>query len=313
MTTIYECCIIIKNFNLMVFIFKKEVFNLAAPNDRSKSDVKHEIVLYARNIDDEVSFAVELAGETLPYDKYFIPRHPGAPYVFEYVLSGKGYIEVDGVKHPVKAGDFYMINSYSRLDYYSDYDDPYQKIYVNCRGDLNRRLCQAFDIDLPYLIYPFPAAEKYIRAVHKVLCNPKSPLKNKDSSCGIIIHKMLSDLYENIQSTKSKQSDNIAFEIRAYLDQKICEKVTLDNIVDTFFVSKTRLIHLFQKNFGVSPYQYLISQRINMACSLLKNSNLSVREIAEILQFADPHYFSNFFKNKIGISPVDYRKNTHSS
>ena len=124
---------------------------------------------------------------------------------------------------------------------------------------------------------------------------------------------MLSDLYEKTQSIESKHSNNIALDIRTYIDQKICEKITLDNIVDAFFISKTRIIHLFRKNFGVSPYQYLITQRINMACSLLKNSNLSIREIAEMLQFADPHYFSNFFKSKIGISPVDYRKNTHIS
>ncbi len=284
---------------------------MAAPKDRSKSDVKHEIVLFARNIDDEVAFAIELAGETLPYDKYFIPRHPGAPYVYEYVLSGKGYIEVEGVKHPIKAGDFYMVNSYARLDYYSDFDDPYRKIYINCRGSLNRRLCQAFNIDIPYLIHPFPEAEKYIRTIHKVLCHPKIDLKDKDSTCGILVHKMLCDLYNKMQSPQSKYSDNLAINIRAFLDQNICEKITLDEIVDTFFISKTRLIHLFRKNFGVSPYQYLVSQRINMACSLLKNSNLSISEIAEMLQFADPHYFSNFFKNKIGCSPIDYRKNTH--
>lgn len=282
-----------------------------SPKDRSKSDVKHEIVLYARNVDYEGTFSVELAGETLPYNKYFIPRHPGGPYVFEYVLSGKGYVEVDGVKHPIKAGDFYIISDYSRLDYYSDFDDPYRKIYVNCRGTLNRHLCQALDLDYPYYIYPFGKGEAHIRAIHKVLCNPKLDLAAKDTACGLIIHKMLSDLNAEIQSSERKPHVDLVYSIKTFLDERICEKITLDEVVSKFFISKTRLINLFQKEFGVSPYQYLISQRINMACSLLKNSNLSVREITEMLQFADAHYFSSFFKSKIGCSPTDYRNNTY--
>ena len=286
---------------------------MTQPKGRSNPDVKREIVMYARCVDNEFPFSVELAGETLPYEKYFIPRRPGDPYVFEYVLSGKGYIEVDGVKHLVTAGDFYMISNFARLDYYSDYNEPYQKIYVNCRGNLNRCLCKAFDMDYPYFIYSFDKAEKYIRSMHSVLCNPNISLQAKDNTCGMILHKMLSDLKLEIQSAKRKPHDELAYSIRAFLDQKICEKITLDDLVETFFISKTRLIDLFSKNFGVTPYQYFISQRIDMACSLLKSSNLSVREITDMLQFADPHYFSSFFKSRIGCSPTDYRKNIYDS
>ena len=282
---------------------------MSVPIDRSKSDVKHEVVLYARNIDNETPFSIELAGETLPYNKYFIPRRPGAPWVFECVISGKGCIEADGVKHPVKAGDFYMISDYSHLDYYSDYDDPYQKVYVNCRGSLSRRLCQAFDIDRPFFIHSFPKAEKHIRSMHRILCNPYINLQTKDSNCGYIVHRMLSELHADIRSETYGPHHELAHNIRTYLDQKIYDKITLDELADEFYISKTRLISLFRSYFGVSPYQYLISQRITMACSLLKNSVLSVREISEMLQFADPHYFSSFFKSRIGCSPTEYRRN----
>ncbi len=282
---------------------------MTSPIDRSKSDVKHEIVLYARNIDDESPFSIELAGETLPYNRYFIPRHPGAPWVFECVVSGTGYIECDGVKHPVKAGDFYLISDYSHLEYYSDYDDPYQKVYVNCRGSLSRHLCQAFDVDRPYFIHHFPKAEKHIRSMHRVLCNPFINLQQKDCNCGYIIHRMLSELYEDIQAASFKSHHELAHAVRTYLDQNICTKINLDMLADTFFLSKTRLISQFRSCFGVSPYQYLITQRITMACSLLKNSNLSIREISEMLQFADSHYFSSFFRSRIGLSPSEYRQN----
>lgn len=280
------------------------------PSNRTKSDVQHELVFYARNIGDGGTFAVELAGETLPYDRYFIPRIPGGPHVFEYVLSGKGYIEADGVIHPVQAGDFYMISTYSNLSYYSDFDDPYQKIYLNCRGTLTRSLCQAYDMDYPYFIYPFAKAEKHIRHIHNVLCDPTLALETRDATCGFIVHEMLEDLKIERQKT-DHSSQNTAHRIRNFLDLNICEKITLEDLVKTFFISKTHLITLFRESFGVSPYQYLLSQRIDMACSLLRNSTLSITEITKMLQFADAHYFSSFFKSKIGMSPTDYRNHVY--
>ncbi len=280
---------------------------------RSKSNVQNEIVLYARNIDNETPFSIELAGETLPYNKYYIPRFPGAPYVFECVIKGKGYIVADGVKHTVTAGDFYTISDYSNLEYYADSDDPYQKVYVNCRGGLARRLCQVYNIDFPFFIYRFPRAEKYIRSMHRILCNSRISISTKDSNCGYILHHMLSTLYDEMQESKSQTGNDVPYAIRTYLDQAIFQKITLDDLTNVFFISKTRLISLFSEHFGVTPYQYLISQRISMACSLLKNSNLSIREISEMLQFTDPHYFSSFFKSKVGCSPAYYRRNDFQS
>jgi YesN/AraC family two-component response regulator len=48
-----------------------------------------------------------------------------------------------------------------------------------------------------------------------------------------------------------------------------------------------------------------------LAKSLLQNTSLSAKEIAFRLGFSDEHYFSNFFKKRTGMRPVEYKKGCH--
>ena len=59
-------------------------------------------------------------------------------------------------------------------------------------------------------------------------------------------------------------------------------------------------------NVGQSPIDYLTSYRISEACSLLKNSSLSIAEIAVSVGFFDQFYFSRGFKKVKGVPPSKY-------
>lgn len=67
-------------------------------------------------------------------------------------------------------------------------------------------------------------------------------------------------------------------------------------------------IRLFKKETGLTPNQYRLNILIDKAKKLLLKSNLNIGEIAEMLNFDDPLYLSHVFKNRVGISPSEYRK-----
>ncbi len=73
-------------------------------------------------------------------------------------------------------------------------------------------------------------------------------------------------------------------------------------------VSETHFNVLFKKWSGITPVKYRNKLRISHAQTLLKNSNLTINQIANLTGFEDPFYFSRVFKNITGISPRDYRK-----
>ena len=91
-----------------------------------------------------------------------------------------------------------------------------------------------------------------------------------------------------------------------YIQFNYSHEITIDDIARTVGVSRSHLYRLFMSNVGQSPIDYLTSYRIGEACNLLKNSQLSIAEIATSVGFSDKFYFSRVFKKSMGMPPSRY-------
>jgi hypothetical protein len=69
------------------------------------------------------------------------------------------------------------------------------------------------------------------------------------------------------------------------------------------------LIRNFRLYTGITPKQFIMKKRIYNAEMLLQNQHYSINEIARIVGYDNPLYFSRIFQKTKGISPSEYRKN----
>ena len=65
---------------------------------------------------------------------------------------------------------------------------------------------------------------------------------------------------------------------------------------------------LFKRHTGNSPYQYHLARRLDRAQTLLAESELTIKEVAEALHFNDAYHFSKTFKARTGRSPSRWRR-----
>ena len=72
--------------------------------------------------------------------------------------------------------------------------------------------------------------------------------------------------------------------------------------------SPTHFERLMLKHFGCSGIEYFNNIKLERICNLLKTTNLTLREIAEKLEFYDTSHLNTFFKKRMGITPAKYRK-----
>lgn len=227
--------------------------------------------------------------------------------VIEYVLSGSGFINSPSGLLSASAGDAFLLHADERHDYYSNPDDPWEKIWINIDSRIANTILNAYGITTT-MVFPGLDISDYLNQIHDIVkSNPANPEMVFDRS--FIIFIRLCQFLRNSLKPRDEISDipkNIA-ELKNYLDLHLDEELNLEKCATITNLSVSQTIRAFNKVYGATPYKYLNQQRFDAAKTLLRGSQLSIQDIAKQLGFADQYYFSSFFKKKCGKSPKEYR------
>ncbi|MFA6815741.1 MAG: AraC family transcriptional regulator [Lentisphaeria bacterium] len=264
----------------------------------------NEIFFYLHKSHEDSIFAVDLAGITNPDPHYRIKRNNKIPfYVIEYVLSGKGFLVYNGIKHEINAGDSYIIPPHTEHEYYSDSKDPWKKIWINCYGRLIDSLANVYDI---IGIQPFEglSTQEEILEMHEIL---RSSPDDMSTQLEILIHKIFLKFSNDRHHKKLSHIDRNAITLRNYINQNFTQAIKTSQLCKTIHRSESSVLRIFKKNWKRTPSDYIQSLRIQFAKKNLENTSYNIKTIARILNFADEYYFSNWFKLKTGFSPQKYR------
>lgn len=103
-------------------------------------------------------------------------------------------------------------------------------------------------------------------------------------------------------------NQDIAQQVREYLNRNTDRDVTLDELAENIHVSKYYLCRQFKRAFGVSPIQYHLDSRIGRAKVLLVTTDASIGDVAEAVGFQSIYSFSRAFKKRENVSPSVYRR-----
>lgn len=94
----------------------------------------------------------------------------------------------------------------------------------------------------------------------------------------------------------------------AYINERLTEDLTIAAIAEELEMSQYYFSRLFKRSMGVSPYQYVMQQRIERAAYLLRTTSLSVAAIATQVGFLNQNQLTIQFRKFIGTTPSNYRK-----
>ncbi|WP_124727251.1 helix-turn-helix domain-containing protein [Staphylospora marina] len=93
-----------------------------------------------------------------------------------------------------------------------------------------------------------------------------------------------------------------------YLKKHLREKISLEQLAQSCCLSAWHLSHRFKRETGIPPMEFLNRLRLEKAAHFLEHTDCTIREIAGLVGFEDPNYFSRTFKKMSGITPSEYRK-----
>lgn len=99
----------------------------------------------------------------------------------------------------------------------------------------------------------------------------------------------------------------IAYIAMQYMHSHYAENITLETLAKVTNCHPTHLIRCMKKQYNMSPIQALTKIRLNNACILLSEGDLSITEIAYLTGFSSVSYFGKLFKDAFACSPKEYR------
>jgi AraC-like DNA-binding protein len=122
-----------------------------------------------------------------------------------------------------------------------------------------------------------------------------------------LINQMSETVVNHAPSDKTKLP-RLVLQLIDFINQNYADRLTLEDLAQRFFVSKTTLIYNFKKHMNCSPIDFLLNVRLNKAKEMLLHTKKSIGEVSEACGFSSANYFGLIFKQKEGLSPANYRK-----
>mgnify|MGYP000732582511 CR=1 FL=1 len=231
---------------------------------------------YKQNYTDNVELSIFNCGH-----EYCQPGHTWGPgvrdhYLIHLVVAGKGVYQVNGAAYNLQEGDLFLAKPNQLITYAADETDPREN---SCSETI-------------YNIYLARGPEPQCEAL-------------MTGYLYLFMAQLMKEAREAMPNTPSSSSQYVLAAIK-YIQFNYSHDISVDDIAKAVGVSRSHLYRVFMSNVGQSPIDYLTGYRISEACSLLKNTGLSIAEIAVSVGFFDQFYFSRVFKKVKGVPPSKY-------
>lgn len=111
-----------------------------------------------------------------------------------------------------------------------------------------------------------------------------------------------------ITSLSKKLSKQRLCRILEYIEASLDQKITLADLAEMAGVGKFYFCRLFKNSLNLTPYQYVLQQRVERAKRLLKYSSLPICDIALDCGFSSQSHLAKHFRSMVNTSPMNYRK-----
>lgn len=238
---------------------------------------------------------------------YSIRREGNTVPLLLYIIEGTFHLEYEGREYTATNKDILLIDGQKPHYYYSGANCEF--LYVHYAGSISNKLTN-------HLISqnggPLFHAENHAQ-IYKLVNDPIAKLyygqSITDVELSCMIYTCLCKLQESLSGSHFyAETDN--FEIAEsihYIRNHLEQELNLELLASQANLSTYYYAHLFKKEMGISPMEYISRCRIGLAKTMLKTTQQSIGEIAETLGYSSSSSFINAFSSRVGTSPLKFR------
>lgn len=220
--------------------------------------------------------------------------HSFGPYIREYYiihvcLSGKGVLHDRFGTHKISAGELFIIRPGETTVYTADKVDPWHYAWLAFDGINSEK----FNTDRSVYTCPIEISRRLPELIKK---DERSPY-----AYTALIYELIYNLF-----SKKADTDRLS-EIKAFIDYNYMQDINVEGITRRFGFERSYLYRIFKGKFGVGVKEYILEVRTERAKQFLRDGH-TVSDTAYLVGYRDEFNFSRAFKERVGISPTEYKK-----
>ncbi len=229
-----------------------------------------------------------------PFDKFY------------FILDGECSIRIDNAEYIARKNQLFLLPYNSVQTYHHISENYITKYWFHCTFTCHDK--DLFEIiTLPHFITVKDPG--YVTELFKkiVSFNDNDSIQAKLYQKAAIL-ELLAYYFENTSQTKDKLfKDEKISTIISYIENNIQNDITVNMLSSLVHFHPNYIISFFKDAIGIPPMEYINSMRIEMSKKLLQDPEIPIKEVTARVGFKAPYYFSRIFKQKVGLSPSDYR------
>jgi len=224
-----------------------------------------------------------------------------------FILSGRGNYTYKGVHYEVNAP--YVLTQFPGYHYFYGPDTAWEELYITYPSTYQKMLTDSgyYDQDRP--CWPVQREGEFYQIVSRLRALLEDPYEDyRADQIDLTTLELLGISQRKQLAVKTNSSEERVMQIHQEVSENFMRPLNFQLLAKQRSLSYPYFRKIWAAKYKLSPTHYLNDLRITQATELLKSSAASIRELAFMLQYDDPFYFSKCFKKKYGMSPRAYRE-----
>ena len=242
------------------------------------------------------------------------PSHACGPgvwphYLIHFVLSGRGTFSSAGRVWRLGPGDAFLIIPGVVSSYVSDEKDPWEYCWVGFDGKDAETVLESCGLNEARPIFS-AKDEKNSASLGSCLLSLNDALREDAANLWLhlsLLYRFFS-LLSACPASPTRDPDSCLETALDYIRHNYAYDISIEDVAQRAGVDRTWLYRLFKRQLDISPQQYLIRYRLQVAKQLLSSTSLRVSEIANSCGFADNASFCRHFRAQFSMTPSRFRR-----
>lgn len=236
-------------------------------------------------------------------------------YQILYIASGKAHFFFDGVEKIVTAGNMIIYRPKEEQKYFYYGIDHTEVYWLHFTGGNVKNIIRRYGISDDMHIIHTGTSLEYKRIFLQIIQELKLCRDDYEELLVTYLQQLLILIHRAINTKPRSKKHSLMQEMDAavrFFHENYNKPISIEEYAAEHHMSVSWFIRNFKEYTESTPAQYLLSIRISNAQTLLETTTYNVTEIAEIVGYDNPLYFSRIFKKQNGMSPSEFRKHLQS-